>query len=298
MTIAEEITRLSNAKAAIKQSIANKGVEVSDSALLDEYPALIDSIEVGSGGGGDPYYEDFYNLRTSNGTNMSGLFAYCTAPELDLSNLDTSKVTDMSSMFYGCKSSVNIDGWDTSRVTTMEKMFYSFSGSIDETKLDTSKVITMNSMFYSSNIKELDLSNFNTDNVTDISSMFVNCTSLITLNVSNWNIGKITSMSMLFYNCNKLTALDLSSWDISKVTTLSNAFASCSALVDFIAPKNISVNMDVSKSTKLSHDSLMGIINNLATVTSSKTLTLGTTNLAKLTDEELAIATNKGWKIA
>ena len=46
------------------------------------------------------------------------------------------------------------------------------------------------------------------------------------------------------------------------------------------------------------HDSLMSIINNLATVTTTQTLTLGSTNLAKLSSEEKAIATNKGWTLA
>jgi hypothetical protein len=41
----------------------------------------------------------------------------------------------------------------------------------------------------------------------------------------------------------------------------------------------------------------MSIINNLMTVTSTKTLTLGATNLAKLTADEVAIATNKGWTV-
>ena len=42
----------------------------------------------------------------------------------------------------------------------------------------------------------------------------------------------------------------------------------------------------------------MVVINGLQTVTSTKTLTLGSTNLAKLTDEEKQIATNKGWTLA
>ena len=49
----------------------------------------------------------------------------------------------------------------------------------------------------------------------------------------------------------------------------------------------------------LTHDSLMNVINEAGDVTSNpQTLTLGTTNLNKLTDEEKAIATNKGWTLA
>lgn len=49
MSIASEITRLQQAKASIKESIENKGVEVSDDAKLDEYPEIIDTIPQGGG---------------------------------------------------------------------------------------------------------------------------------------------------------------------------------------------------------------------------------------------------------
>jgi surface protein len=107
-------------------------------------------------------------------------------------------------------------------------------------------------------------------------------------------------MAYIFQYCDKLTSLDLSNWDISKVTAsyaVSNAFY-CKALTDFKAPKNISAAISFSSCPNLTHDSLMSIINNLATVTSTKKLTLGATNLAKLTNEEKAIATNKGWTLA
>lgn len=60
---------------------------------------------------------------------------------------------------------------------------------------------------------------------------------------------------------------------------------------------------DVSHCTKLTHDSLMSIINALKnyredTSGSTYTISLGTTNLAKLTDAEKAIATEKGWSLA
>ena len=50
--------------------------------------------------------------------------------------------------------------------------------------------------------------------------------------------------------------------------------------------------------TKLEHDALVVVLNNLGTVTSTQTLTLGATKLALLSDEEKAIATNKGWTLA
>lgn len=50
MAISDEITRLQQAKAALKTSIEGKGVTVSSSATLDDYADLVDSIEAGGGG--------------------------------------------------------------------------------------------------------------------------------------------------------------------------------------------------------------------------------------------------------
>ena len=57
------------------------------------------------------------------------------------------------------------------------------------------------------------------------------------------------------------------------------------------------VSFDISASTQFDESDLVTILNNLATVTSTKTLKIGATNLAKLTDDEKAIATNKGWTL-
>lgn len=50
MSIATEITRLQGAKADLKTAIEGKGVTVSASALLDDYPDLVDAIQTGGGG--------------------------------------------------------------------------------------------------------------------------------------------------------------------------------------------------------------------------------------------------------
>ena len=123
MSIADQINRLNNAKAAIKQSIKNKGVAVSDEAKLDEYPALIDRIPTGEGG---VESELFYNALTSNGTNYNYLFAYKTINDTSfIESLDTSKVTDIRYAFNYFKSSSKLDlsSWDLSNATDMSYMF-------------------------------------------------------------------------------------------------------------------------------------------------------------------------------
>lgn len=80
--------------------------------------------------------------------------------------------------------------------------------------------------------------------------------------------------------------------------TWSNAFVGCSALENITIDGEIGKAVSFADCKKLSHDSLMSIINHLRNLTSALTLTLGSTNLAKLTDAEKAIATEKGWTLA
>ena len=53
MSIQTELTRLTNAKAAIKAAVEGKGVTVPSGTLLDGMAALIESIEAGGGGSGN-----------------------------------------------------------------------------------------------------------------------------------------------------------------------------------------------------------------------------------------------------
>lgn len=85
---------------------------------------------------------------------------------------------------------------------------------------------------------------------------------------------------------------------MAETTPINRYFVRCSALVNCPFEGVIGQNgLNVSWSTKLSHDSLMSIINALKDG-ASNTITLGTANLAKLTNAEKAIATQKGWTLA
>ena len=72
--------------------------------------------------------------------------------------------------------------------------------------------------------------NFNTSNVTNMSSMFNDCSSLTSLNLSSFNTANVTNMAGMFYNCKSLINLDLSSFNTSNVTNMYNMFSCCFSL--------------------------------------------------------------------
>ena len=116
---------------------------------------------------------------------------------------------------------------------------------------------------------------------------------------NNGNESISIATAYVFANNSNLKRLEIK---VSKTTTYSNIFNSCSALEELTVTGTIGQNgFSVSPSTKLTHDSLMSIINALYNYSGSGTtytVTLGKTNLAKLTDAEKAVATEKGWTLA
>lgn len=248
-------------------------------------------------------------LVTKIHTDLSFMFKGCSSLTTihGINEWDTSNVIEMDHMFYQCYAlnSLNLSSFDTRKVTDMGAMFaYCIElEELDVSSFNTSNVTDMNDMFWNCKaLKTLDLSNFNTGNVTDMDSMFWNCTSLTELDISSFDTGKVTNMNSMFRNCENLTELDLSNFDASNVINMDNMLNRCNSLVNFQAPKNIRADFNVSLTPNLSHDSLMSIVNNLATVTVKTTLTLSSTYsngmTGGLTDDEIAIATNKGWTVS
>ena len=97
--------------------------------------------------------------------------------------------------------------------------------------LNTEEVTNMGSMFYACyDLTQLDLSNFDTQNVENMSDMFVSCLDLKSLNVSNFDTQKVKDMNEMFYHCPSLTSLDVSNFDTQNVEDMSYMFSSCSDL--------------------------------------------------------------------
>ena len=129
--------------------------------------------------------------------------------------------------------------------------------------------------------------------------MFQDCLSLVS--IPQLNTSKVEWMSEMFAGCISLTSipkLDATSLTIA-TRMFEEGFGGGLPLTNFGGLTNLKIDLDLSTCPNLTKESLLNVFNEAADVTSSpKTLTLGTTNLNKLTDEEKAIATNKGWTLA
>lgn len=74
-------------------------------------------------------------------------------------------------------------------------------------------------MFYGcSALSSLNVSSFNTGNVTDMREMFSGCKALQTLDLSGFDTANVTNMRSMFLGCENMTRLDVTSFDTSKVT--------------------------------------------------------------------------------
>lgn len=103
--------------------------------------------------------------------------------------------------------------------------------SIDLSHFNTSNVTNMEGMFYSmTNLTSLDVSKFNTSNVTSMYGMFWGICSVTSLDLSSFDTSKVTNMSHMFYEAQSLINLDLSNFDTLKVTDMSEMFLGTSNL--------------------------------------------------------------------
>jgi len=102
---------------------------------------------------------------------------------------------------------------------------------MDLSGFDTSDVTSMRHMFDScSKLRELNISSFDTSKVVDMAGMFSSCDSLIELDLHNFDTKNVTNMSYMFQHCTKLTDLDVSSFDTANVTDMANMFSGCFSL--------------------------------------------------------------------
>ena len=230
---------------------------------------------------------------TNNVTDMTDMFRECTSL-ISIPKIDTSKVTKMAGMFYKCSSLTTIPQIDTSNVTNMASMFNTCSSLTTIPLLNTSKVTNMWRMFDRcsslTTIPQID-----TSKVTDMEGMFYYCSSLTY--ISQIDTSNVKSMSSMFGGCRSLISIPL--LNATKVTDMSGILSACESLTYLGGFKNLHIGVTsgfLDQCPNLTVESLMNVINNLSTGYNLK-LKFGSFNLNKLTAQQIAIATNKGWTL-
>ena len=137
------------------------------------------------------------------------------------------------------KSVVFDKSFDTYAPTSLKSFFKLLTGleTIKDLKyLNTENVTDMSSMFWSCYaLTSLDLSNFNTTHVTNMREMFLDCRKLSSLDLSNFKTTHVTDMQKMFYGCSALTSLDLSNFYTKEVWYMNDMFNGCSALTTIYA---------------------------------------------------------------
>lgn len=157
--------------------------------------------------------------------------------------------------------------------------------------------------------------------ITNADNMFSYCSNLEEIDLTSVDISEVKDMGRMFYSMTPLRVLNLNNCDAGKVTNVYNFISYCSNLTDLKFMKNLgkgftattsnygNYSLNFSSSRYLTHESLTNIINNLHDLNLTydvanggtlytQNLNLGATNLAKLTEEEIAIAISKGWNVS
>jgi hypothetical protein len=231
-------------------------------------------------------------LDTSNGENFSYMFEFTTELKT-IPNLDFSKGKTFEGMFYRSEGITNPPILNLLNAETCEYMFEDCVNLEEARFSGLSKCTSFNCMFSGcSKLKTVTFEN-STSNVSDFSWMFYEA-GIEEINGLDTSNGE--DFSRMFYYCTNLKKLPL--MDLSKAWNVDAMFKGTTELTDVAGFSGLWTSLDLSSCEKLTHESLMNIINLIAEIhTSDSVLTLGEINLAKLSDEEKLIAINKGWSL-
>lgn len=253
-------------------------------------------------------------IDTSQWTSTSYLF-YNLRNLLEIPQIDMSNVINSDHMFEYCEKIVAVPQLYTNKVIDMSSMFRECLSLKEVLNLDASSATDTAYMFYHSGVTRVSL--LNSNNVTKMGSMFYNCRELI--EILELNTNNVTDMSNMFQNCIKVSKIP--QLEASKVNRTSSVLTNCMGLINFGGLKDLGkaytqktnnysyYELNLFYSTNLTYESLMNIINNLYDLNLTYDVANGGTlytqklvirdiNMAKLTAEEIAIATNKGWTVS
>lgn len=199
--------------------------------------------------------------NTSLGKSFNRMFRECTAL-IYVPSYNTSKGTNFGEMFKNCTALTTISPLNTSLGTSFGGMF--------------------NGCSWLTSVPELD-----TSSATSLDAMFSNCIRLTY--VPELNAQNVTNIQSVYYYCSNLK-------DSGGFKNLGQAYLTTRAA------NYTYYTLSLSSCSNLTHESLINIINNLYDIAAkgcnTQKLVFTSTSLSKLTEEEIVIATNKGWTVS
>lgn len=167
--------------------------------------------------------------------DSSHLFEYTYIDKIDANNLDVSNVTDGSYMFYSCANSteINVSQWNTSKIKYFDKMFSNCQSLafLDVNNWDMISGCSLNGMFSYSGITDIDLSKWDTSNISNLSNLFFNCTKLKQIDLHTWNTKSVSTCYWLFRGCSSLEFINIDGWNTCNVYDMDRMFGECSKLI-------------------------------------------------------------------
>lgn len=233
-------------------------------------------------------FPKFYSAGSRNYYSDS-----CTVTKFKYFQFDsTSATTDFREAWAGGSSLTSFPALDLSSGTNFREAWKYCSNLREFPALDLSSGTDFEEAWYNCS-KLTKFSLLNVSNGTNFRNAWFCCYELTEFPAVDFSKG--TNFYQAWYSCSALTSLP--ALDLSSGTNFNYAWGSCSALTTLGGFGAIKENFSLSDSPNLTLESLMNVINQAATVT-GKTMTLGSTNLAKLSDEQKAVATSKGWTLA
>ena len=212
-------------------------------------------------------------------------FQFAGCDELDLSRVTWPAMTTVHSMFLNSACRKIVIPNFMPEGSTANSLLQMFDGCVNVREiigLDTWNLSSVNNIKWAfrwcQSLKELDLSSWGkySSNFANIDGFNRYCTQLKTINLSGWNVGHLTKVYDVFHGCGSLEniIMDGTTW--------------------------IASSFKLDDCSNLKVESLNFVIAALPTLAegTTQTLTLGSTNMAKLTEDEVAVATGKGWTVA
>lgn len=245
------------------------------------YAPLIDTSHIT----GTVYVDNVGNVDTQL-DGMTEMFAHC-YNLIYVPPIDTHNVKLMDSTFYGCVALQDIPYFDTSNVVSAFGMFKRCRNLITIPKYNFSSLIDMGEMFVECE-KLINIPEINTKSVRWMVNSFLNCLSLISLPLLD--CGKVVCFQPFgSYGSDYSYAIsDIQGFkNLGKVSYLNNTMSN---------------TINFSDLDKLTRESCINIFNNLydrkTAGFSNITIRFNSKVISLLSDNDIAIATNKGWTLS